>query len=359
MEKAFNNFTWKNRPSTETALGEKNLNKINTAINTIDNRVIVLDSDKLDKSVALTMLSGLEINPATGVITATLLNGTKLTWDLNLEKIPAKLYLTADAVLIMETDDGKSYQADLKKLIDTYLFDDSGQLAFSMSQLADGKHVTAVIKAGSITEAMIQTNLITEIRQRAADAETAANAAGDYADISKRWAVGGVLPGDSIDNAKHYRDDTQRIASSAVNDLAAAGGKVETALENLKNYIENGTFVGSEGQPGPQGPAGPQGITGPQGPQGIQGPRGLQGVQGPIGATGSTGATGAIGPQGSKGEKGEQGERGDSGVTIPISGLFTLSGDTDGNLWAFYADGSTPPAFETDIEGNIYYITPG
>ena len=57
------------------------------------------------------------------------------------------------------------------------------------------------------------------------------------------------------------------------------------------------------------------------------------------------------------GEKGEKGDRGDSGITVPISGLFTLSGDEEGNLWAYYADGDNPPKFEHDEEtGDIYYI---
>lgn len=57
------------------------------------------------------------------------------------------------------------------------------------------------------------------------------------------------------------------------------------------------------------------------------------------------------------GEKGEKGDRGDSGITVPISGLFTLSGDEEGNLWAYYADGDNPPRFEHDEEtGDIYYI---
>ena len=56
--------------------------------------------------------------------------------------------------------------------------------------------------------------------------------------------------------------------------------------------------------------------------------------------------------------RGERGEPGKDGVNISISGMFTLSGDEDGNLWAYYADGDTPPEFETDENGNIYYITP-
>ena len=79
------------------------------------------------------------------------------------------------------------------------------------------------------------------------------------------------------------------------------------------------------------------------------------------GATGTQGPKGEKGDPGEKGEKGdpgEQGERGDSGITVPVSGFYTLSGDAEGNLWAYYADGDTPPQFETDEEGNIFAITP-
>ena len=64
--------------------------------------------------------------------------------------------------------------------------------------------------------------------------------------------------------------------------------------------------------------------------------------------------------KGEKGEKGEKGANGESGVTVPISGLFTLAVEEDtGDLYVYYADGSTPPEFEYDSEtGDLYYITP-
>ena len=64
--------------------------------------------------------------------------------------------------------------------------------------------------------------------------------------------------------------------------------------------------------------------------------------------------------KGEKGEKGEKGATGESGVTVPISGLFTLAVEEDtGDLYVYYADGSTPPEFEYDSEtGDLYYITP-
>ena len=105
---------------------------------------------------------------------------------------------------------------------------------------------------------------------------------------------------------------------------AAQGAEEIKAL--LEQKLQDGDFTGATGATGPQGP---QGERGPQGPQGPAGPRG------------------------------EKGDRGDSGVTIPASGLFTLSGDEAGNLWAYYADGNNPPQFEHDEEtGDIYYIIP-
>ena len=120
---------------------------------------------------------------------------------------------------------------------------------------------------------------------------------------------------------KNMIDATKRAETAA--------DEAEEIKETLEEKLQNGDFTGATG------------ATGPQGPQGIQG---------------VPGATGPQGPQGPPGEKGEQGE---SGITVPASGLFMLSGDTEGNLWAYYADGSTPPQFENDEEtGDIYYIIP-
>lgn len=61
----------------------------------------------------------------------------------------------------------------------------------------------------------------------------------------------------------------------------------------------------------------------------------------------------------SNGEKGEKGDKGDAGITVPMSGLFSLGVDGDGNLVASYNDAGTgeTPKFEYDREsGNVYYI---
>ena len=59
------------------------------------------------------------------------------------------------------------------------------------------------------------------------------------------------------------------------------------------------------------------------------------------------------------GVKGEKGDKGDAGITVPMSGLFSLGVDADGNMIASYNDAGTgeAPKFEYDREsGNVYYI---
>lgn len=58
------------------------------------------------------------------------------------------------------------------------------------------------------------------------------------------------------------------------------------------------------------------------------------------------------------GAKGDKGDKGDAGITVPISGLFSLGVDDAGNLVAYYSDAaSTAPKFEYDKStGNVYYI---
>lgn len=62
------------------------------------------------------------------------------------------------------------------------------------------------------------------------------------------------------------------------------------------------------------------------------------------------------------GRDGEKGEKGDTGSTIsvPVSGLFNMGVDSDGNLWVYHSDSDEAPDFEYDSStGNLYYITEG
>ena len=151
-------------------------------------------------------------------------------------------------------------------------------------------------------------------------------------------------------------------ASNAQTSTIAAKDTAVTASEEAKKLVKEAEEkIKSGAYVGPPGIQGPQGERGEKGEKGDQGPIGATGATGPKGDTGATGPQGPQGIQGVKGNpgpKGEKGDKGDSGITVPINGLYTLSGDSDGNLWCYYADGTTAPKFEVDSNGNIYYITP-
>nr|DAL45622.1 MAG TPA_asm: hypothetical protein [Caudoviricetes sp.] len=62
------------------------------------------------------------------------------------------------------------------------------------------------------------------------------------------------------------------------------------------------------------------------------------------------------------GRDGEKGEKGDTGnvVSVPVSGLFNMGVDADGNLWVYHSDSDEVPDFEYDsASGNLYYVTEG
>lgn len=166
------------------------------------------------------------------------------------------------------------------------------------------------------------------------------------------------------------------IISSNVEDPHNA----ELYVKGVGGYLLIADMSGATGVKGEQGPMGAQGpvgatgaagATGPQGPKGVTGSTGPQGPKGETGATGATGAKGATGPTGPQGVKGEQGERGpqgiqgpqgpkgergDSGVTVPLSGFFSLTVDSNGDLWSHVADGAAaPPLSYNPSTGELYY----
>lgn len=145
---------------------------------------------------------------------------------------------------------------------------------------------------------------------------------------------------DDVDNAIDRINATDRDIKAQARAVQDAANAANAIAADLTARRDAGEFKGQKGDTGEDGDTGPQGI------------------QGEPGRIGNTGPQGPPGKDGKDGKDGEQGPPGESGVVAPVSGMFTLSGDPEGNLWAYYADGSTPPAFEIDAGGNIYYITP-
>ena len=87
MDKVYSRINWQNQPSTATALGATNLNKIDVALNEIDNRVVAMDTSKADASVVNNTVQSITYDDETGILTITKVNGTSTNIDTKLEKL--------------------------------------------------------------------------------------------------------------------------------------------------------------------------------------------------------------------------------------------------------------------------------
>ena len=223
MNKLYSRIVWENFPSEKTALNEANLNRMDLGLDNLDNRVIEMDSTKVNVEVANTLIKNWTIDEETGVITVEKLNGEKIIFDLNIEKIPVNFELSADGILTMTTDDGTQYTANIGTMIPVLTFEDSDTISVSVSGTGVNKTYSFSIKAGSVTEDKLQPNFLADVKTEVAKAQASqaaaadsASAASNIATLAESYTHGGTgaREGEETDNAKYYME--QAKAASAV-----------------------------------------------------------------------------------------------------------------------------------------------
>ena len=217
---------------------------------------------------------------------------------------------------------------------------ESAQTVVDKTKEAVEASETAVNAANSASESAesilgVEEN-VTRIGNMVSEKEPIITAAAETASTSATNAKASENKAKASEEASKLSETNSKLseinASNAQTSTIAAKDTAVTASEEAKRLVKEATEKVESGAY-----VGPPGIQGPQGERGEKGEKG---------------------EKGDKGDKGEKGDTGASGITVPASGMFTLSGDTEGNLWAYYNDSDTAPTFETDTDGNIYYITP-
>lgn len=245
LQKVHNNIDWENYPSIKTPVNEQNLNSMDVSIDQIDDRVIVLDTTKLDKADAQHFVKSITLDRATGVFTITYFNGSFDIIDTLLEKIAVNFgYNSTTQKLSITLDDGTVEYIDLAALITQYEFLDSETIAFQVQ--ADGK-IKAVIKKGSITEEYLQPNYLADIRvevakaqQSATQAAASANSASDSATLSESWAVGGTetRAGEDTDNSKYYSEQSKSSSDTAKETLKEVEKAGNDAVDKINDALD-------------------------------------------------------------------------------------------------------------------------
>ena len=247
--KIFNRINWLNRPNTNTPLNATNLNAGDSAIDKLDDRIITLDTVKADMQVVNGMVADISVNDADGVITVTYKNGSTKTYDTNLEKIATNFtydYLTQRLVLTLS--DGSKQYVDMSALITQYEFEDSATIAFSINDKTGA--ISAFIKNGSITDAMLETGYLAKITEQSAkatnmanSATTSSNSAYDNAKLSQSYAIGGsgVRDGENTDNAKYYSEQASKSATASANSASTASTKASEAESSASSASASAT----------------------------------------------------------------------------------------------------------------------
>lgn len=228
--KVYNRINWLNKSeSLTTPLGKTNLNKMDKAIDTIDNEVVSisataesLDTTKADRDQLNNMITDIAINDKNGVISITKYNGTVLNIDTAMEKIAVNFEYNAQTQqLILTLENGEKQYIDMSALITQYEFKGTDTIAFSID--SSGK-VSASIKSGSITKAMLSSEVMSAITLSESNAVASAQAAAQSATnadmdakLSQSYSVGksGIRDGEDTDNAKYYSEQAEKFAKEA------------------------------------------------------------------------------------------------------------------------------------------------
>lgn len=323
MQKSYIRINWENYPSDATPINETNMNKIDYSLNEVDNRVIEHETTKATKEEVATLVADVTFEESTGIITVTKKNGAVITIDTKMEKIAVNFdYNRETQQIILTLIDGTKQYIDLSDLITQYEFLNSDTVTFIV--MADGS-VKAEVLDGSITEDKLQPNYLAQIKVEVAKVELSASSA-EKSEINAKSSEDNAKTSEtnaklSEENAKLSETNAEDYKYSAYNSAISAMQAKDDAVSlvaDVTEKIESGYFKGDKGDTGEQGPKGD------------------------------------TGEQGTKGEKGDTGE---SGIVTPVNGFFTLSVDSEGNLWAYSAGDGTTLDFEYDSEtGNLYVV---
>lgn len=240
MQKSYARINWENYPSEETPINESNLNRMDYAIDEIDNRVIGLDTEKADQTVVDNLISAITVDDETGVITVTKQNGAEVRIQTTIGKIAINFdYDPATQELLLTLNDGSTARIDLSALIQNNEFENSSTINLSVS--LSGK-VKAEIAEHSVGDEHLRTNYLADIRISEANAEQYQQNSQRYSFDSEAYARGTraaqpVEEGQAgyEDNAKYYRGRAEAWATGQFEGVDVPQSD-QTYLNNSKFY---------------------------------------------------------------------------------------------------------------------------
>ena len=233
MQKIYSRINWENFPSEKTAVNESNLNKMDLAIDNLDDRVVAMDASKVDLTRANELVKEILWDESNGTLTVVKMNGSRAVIDTKLEKLAVNFtYNPQTQQLVITLDDGTVQNVDLSSLITEYEFLDSDTIAF---EITDGK-VKAIVKNGSITEDKLQPNFLADIKVESAKAVNSAT----NAKASETKAVASAIDAkDSADRVQGIESEINKKLTMAEFDVNEDGELIYTDNSAYNFVVDN------------------------------------------------------------------------------------------------------------------------
>ncbi len=241
MQKTYSRINWENYPSEETPLNESNLNRMDYAIDAIDDRVIGIDTEKADVTVVDNLIAGIAVDDETGVITITKQNGAQVQVQTTLNKIAVNFGYDYDTQeLLLTLNDGTVARVNLSTLIQNNEFANTSTINLSVSSLGV---VTASVVDHSIGDDQLRTDYLADIRTSEAHAEQYQQDSQNFSFDSEAWAKGtrATQPVESgtdgyQDNSKYYKGRSEAWARGTFEGTDVPSSD-ETYQNNSKYYV--------------------------------------------------------------------------------------------------------------------------
>lgn len=190
------------------------------------------------------LVSSVSVNLNTGVITVTKKDGTQDTFDTALEKVPASMALVEESggtYLVITNQDGSQTRTNVSNLIDTYTFNNSTEISFSVTGAENNKAVTASIRDSSIgmnkftlevTQALEQYNATS-----AGSAQAAEDSAAAAAESAKQALDSRNKAADSASTALTKAGEASRSATEAGQSAESASASAQSAQSNASQAL--------------------------------------------------------------------------------------------------------------------------
>ena len=233
MQKIYSRINWENFPSEKTAVNESNLNKMDLAIDNLDDRVVAMDASKVDLTKANELVEEILWDESNGTLTVVKMNGSRAVIDTKLEKLAVNFtYNPQTQQLVITLDDGTVQNVDLSSLITEYEFLDSDTIAF---EIVDGK-VSAIVKEGSIQEKHLRPDYLADIKVESAKA---VNSATNAKSSETNAAKSATDAKDSADRVQGIEDDINKKLTMAEFDVNEDGELIYTDNSAYNFVVDN------------------------------------------------------------------------------------------------------------------------